>query len=225
MDTVLRLIEELRKEAESENDAMGASEYIRRCYSSSYEPTPEFTRLKERQYLGEYARQYNERFAPALIWARENDRGTGHADFSVYARNQSYLCDIEMTALFTKPVSSKPRGYEDYSPYLPALIPAKRVIPDVSLWDIDNPRSGYRPYSRLERIIEMHLRSAYRPYWLVIYDNEHGVQHPNLNQLEKLIRLSLEKKASRGRLPANLRQVWAFVWPSFGASTLVRAWP
>jgi len=222
---VVRLIEELRKEAETENDAIGATEYLRRCYSSAYERTPEFTRLKERQYLGEFTRQYNERFAPALIWARENERGTGHADFSAYDRNQKYLCDIEMTALFTTPLMSKPQGYEDYSPYPPTPMPAKWVVPGLSLWDIDNPRPGYRPYSRLERIIEMHLRSKYPPYWLVIYDNEHGVRHPNLNQLEKLIRLALEKKASRGRLPANLRQVWAFNWPSFGASTLVRAWP
>jgi hypothetical protein len=198
--------------AQAENAAMGAIEYLRRSYSSYSEATPELTRLKEDQYLGYFAAQYNERNAPALVWARRNAAGSGYADFSVYDEGKSHLCDIEVTALFTRPSVKKPKSYLDYSPYPPMPMPILDELPDegVTSWDIDNPRKGFRLYATLERVVEKHLRDKYPPYWLVIYDNEHGVCHPNLGELSRLIRAILQKRAKRGRLPVNLKQVWVF---------------
>jgi hypothetical protein len=185
---MLRRIEDLLRDAESENDAMGADEYLRRSYSSG-QSTPEFTRLKEAKYLGYFAEQYNELKVPALVWARRNEAGSGHADFSVYDDNKSCLCDIEITALFTKPVRRKPQDPdpEDFEPYPPTAIPEELTMLGMNLRDIDHPRKGFRPYANLRRVVETHLRDKYPPYWLVIYDNERGVQHSNLKRLEELI--------------------------------------
>jgi nitrite reductase/ring-hydroxylating ferredoxin subunit len=98
-------------------------------------------------------------------------------------------------------------------------------IPGVSLRDIDHPRAGFRPYAALNRVIETHLRDQYPPYWLVVYDKKHGVTHPNLIELRHCIREILEKKATRGKLPANLTQVWAFDWPSYAKNTISQVWP
>jgi hypothetical protein len=223
-DEALRRIEDVLSDAEVQNDAMGADEYLRQSYSSG-KPTPDFTRLKEAKYLGYFAEQYNERNTPGLVWARRNEAGSDHADFSVYDDKKSYLCDLEITALFSTPTTKDPKGYEDFSPY-PRMPIAMELsaVPGVTLWDIDRPKPGFRPYARLERTIEMHLREAYPPYWLVIYDNEHGVCHPNLKQLEQLIRRTLEKNVGRGRLPANLKQVWAFDLRNWNGPTICRAW-
>ena len=211
----LRKIDDIARDAEARNDAMGADEYLRQSYSSC-KPTSEFTRLKEEQYLGFFVQQYNEGHGPALVWACHHDRGSGHADFSVYGGSKSYLWDIEVTALFSQPTTKNPKGYEDFSPYPVWRNPSD---PSVMFQDIDAPRKS-KPYATLNRVVETHLRDKYPPYWLVLYDNEHGVQHPNLNQLEGLIRQILRKKASRSRLPTNLKQVWAFDLPG-----LVQAWP
>jgi hypothetical protein len=54
------------------------------------------------------------------------------------------------------------------------------------------------------------VRSGYVPYWLVLWDNEHGVEHPNLDQLEALVRRELERIVRRKGLPASLTAVWLF---------------
>jgi hypothetical protein len=113
---MLRRIEDILKEAEAENNVLGADEYLRQSYSSC-KPTPEFTRLKEAQYLGYFSEQYNKVNSPTLAWARRNDAGTGHADFSVYDQSKVYLSDIEITALFSTPGVKDPRGYKDFSPF------------------------------------------------------------------------------------------------------------
>lgn len=181
--------------------------------------------MQERKYLGCFAEQYNEIHKPALAWVCQHERGSGHADFSAYDENQSYLCDIEITALFTNPAKKDPQDYEDYSPYPATPIPSELQVPGVSIRDINHPRRGFRPYARLRRVIETHLRDDYPPYWLVIYDNEHGVEHPNLEELGQLTRQVLEKKKNRGKLVSNLKQVWVFDWPSYGKTTLMRVWP
>lgn len=56
----------------------------------------------------------------------------------------------------------------------------------------------------------MHLRDDYPPYWLVIWDNEHGVFHPNLDELALRIGKMLEIKRQRENLPACVQQVWVF---------------
>jgi hypothetical protein len=218
---MLTTIDELWEAAEKE---MGADEYVRQSYAP--EPSSDFKRLQERKYLGCFAKQYNEGGrAPALVWACQHERGSRHADFSVYDESKRYLCDIEITALFTKPANKNPQDYEDYSPYPVMPIPCHLSAPGVSLRDIDHPRAGFQPYATLKRVIETHLRDQYPPYWLVVYDNEHGVTHPNLTELLQRIREVLEKRAGRNRLPANLKQVWAFDWPNYGKTTLMRVWP
>lgn len=221
---MLTTIHHLWEAAEKENAAMGADEYVRQSYAPN--PTSDFKRLQERKYLGCFAKQYNQAgYSPQLIWAFQNERGSGHADFSVYDENKAYLCDIEVTALFTEPAKKDPQDYEDYAPHPPSPIPCHLSVPGTSLRDIDHPRAGFRPYGGLKRVILAHLRDHYPPYWLVVYDNEHGVTHPNLTQLHHRIREILEKKATRGKFPASLTQVWAFDWPNYGKTTITRVWP
>ncbi len=222
---MLMTIEELWEVAEAENDAMGADEYVRRSYSSS-KPTPDFTRLKEAKYLGCFAKQYNEVNSPTLVWARRNEAGSGHADFSVYDDNKSYACDLEITALFSTPTTKDPKGYEDFSPYPHMPIATElSAVPGVTFWDIDHPKPGFRPYARLERTIATHLRDTYPPYWLVIYDNEHGVRHPNLIGLRNRVRDIVGQLNQRKKVPANLKEIWLFDMPNAGGPTLVKAWP
>jgi hypothetical protein len=193
---MLLRIEELWEAAEAKNDAMGADEYVKLSYSSG-KPSPDFTELKEAQYLGHFARQYNEAHSPSLVWACRNEAGSNHSDFSVYDHTKFYLGDIEITALFSTPGVKDPRRYQDFSPF-----PVCEIAPRMILQDIDNPRHGYEPYAKLKRIIEKHLRSKYPPYWLVFYDNEHGVQHPNLIDLGNRVRPILNNLGQRGKIPA-----------------------
>ncbi len=194
-------------------DAMGAETFVDRLYSGV--STPDFTRLKEEWELGFFVQHYNRLHSPALVWACRNQPGTNHADFSVYAADTSYLWDIEVTALFSKPTTKNPKGYEDFSPYPISRDPSD---PRVLHVEIDQPRKS-QPYTMLERVVEKHLRDEYPPYWLVIYDNEHGIQHPNLKHLSSLIQGILRKRAPRGPLPSNLLQVWAF-----DLSGVLRVW-
>lgn len=192
------------RDAEVQMDAMGAETFVDRLYSGV--STPDFTHLKEEWELGFFVQQYNRLHSPALIWASRNQAGTNHADFSVYTADRSYLWDIEVTALFPKPTTKNPKGYQDFSPYPISRDPSD---PDVLHVEIDQPRQS-QPYTMLERVVEKHLRDEYPPYWLVIYDNEYGIQHPNFNHLSSLIQGILRKRVQRGRLPSNLLQVWAF---------------
>jgi len=89
------------------------------------------------------------------------------------------------------------------------------------LQDIDNPRHGYKPYAGLKRIIKKHLRSRYPPYWLVIYDNEHGVQHPNLIDLGNRVRAILNNLSQGGKIPASFKEVWLFDMPNAVGPTLL----
>jgi len=221
---MLITIDHLWEAAERENAAMGADEYLQQSYAPK--PSNDFKRLQERKYLGCFAKQYNQvGHTPAIVWACQHERGSGHADFSVYDENKRYLWDIEITALFTKPAKKNPQDYEDYTPYPMTPIPCHLPAQGVSLRDIDHPRAGFQSYATLKRVIEMHLRDQYPRYWLVVYDNEHGVTHPNLTELHHRIREILQKKAIRGKLPANLVQVWAFDWPNYGKTTITRVWP
>jgi hypothetical protein len=95
----------------------------------------------------------------------------------------------------------------------------------VMVQDIDHPRPGYKPYDGLKRGIEKHLRDRYPPYWLVIYDNEHGVTHPNLIDLRNRVTAILGKISQRNKVPANLREVWLFDMPNAAGPTLLKAWP
>jgi hypothetical protein len=216
---VLVRIEERCAEAEAKNEAMGAGEYLRCSYSSG-KPSPDFTELKEAQYFCIFARQYNEVLSPKLVWVRRNQPGSGRADFTVYDENKCYLRDIEVTALFSTPAVKDPSGYQDFSPY-----PIQEIAPDAMLLDIDNPRPGYKPYARLPHIIKKHLRSDYPPYWLVIYDNEHGVEHPNLADLGNRVRSILDRPGKRGKIPRGLKEVWVFDMPNAAGATLLKAWP
>jgi hypothetical protein len=54
-------------------------------------------------------------------------------------------------------------------------------------------------------------------------DNEFWVQ--SHNHLESLIRQILEKRRVLGKLPNNLKQVWAFCFPVNGKGVLIRALP
>ena len=195
-------------------DAMGAQNFVDHLYSRA--STPQFTRLKEEWEFGSFVQEYNKVHTPALVWACRNHSGTNHADFSIYAVDKSYLWDIAVTAVYSKPTTKNPQGYHDFSPY-----PISRDTSDASVLhvDIDRPRKS-QPYAMLKRIVEKHLRDKYPPYWLVIYDNEHGVQHPNLKHLANLIQGILRARAQAGRLPANLKQVWIFDF-----SGGIRAWP
>ncbi len=195
-------------------DKMGAERVVDQLYSG--EPTTGFTRLKEDWELGFFVQEYNKVHIPALVWACRNQHGTSHADLSIYAADKSYLWDIEVAALFSKPTTKNPQGYEDFSPY-----PVWRDTLDSRVLHVEiDQRRKSLPYARLKRVIETHLRDKYPPYWLVIYDNEHGVQHPNLDHLTSLVRGMLQAKEKRGRLPSSLQQVWVFDF-----SGVVKAWP
>lgn len=212
----LRKIDDILRDAETQMDRLGADAFVNRLYSPASMSDPDFTRLKEEWELGFFAQEYNKRHTPTLVWACRNEPRTNHADFSVYTADKSYLCDIEVTALFSKPTTKNPQSYEDFSPY-----PVWRdgSCPDVLHVEIDQPPKS-RPYANLERVIERHLRDKYPQYWLVIYDNEHGVERPNLTHLQNLIYAILQKRAQSGRLPGNLQQVWVFDFPG-----VIRAWP
>lgn len=211
----LRKIDDILRDAEAQMDVMGAQTVVDRLYSGV--STPDFTRLKEEWEFGFFVQEYNKLHAPALVWACRNQPGTNHADFSVYAADKSYLWDIEVTGLFSKPATKTPKGYEDFSPYPVWRDPSNPKMLHV---DIDQPRKNPEPYAMLKRVVEIYIRDKYPPYWLVIYDNEHGVQHPNLKHLANLIQGILHARVQRGRLPSNLRQVWAF-----DSAGVVRAWP
>jgi len=156
--------------------------------------------------LGSFATRFNKYYATQLIWAFHHPPNTKRADFSVYGRDRSLVCDIEVTSVWSKPTVKNPKGYEDFSPY-----PIYRDPSDPTIAHIDiNQRPKNQPYSTLKRVIEMHLRDDYPPYWLVIWDNEHGVSKPNLDELALLVGKILETKRQRGNLPPNLQQVWVF---------------
>lgn len=210
----MQKIEDMLRDAETQREAMGADNFHERLYSRA--STPDFLCLKEEFYLGYFAQEYNKSYLPELVWACHHPPRSSRADFSVYASNQTHLCDIEVTAIFSKPKTKNPKGYEDYSPFPVRPDP---LVPGAILQDIDSPPK-VQPYAWLKRVIETHFRNKYPPYWLVVYDNEHGVQHPNLNGLASLIRQILEAKATRGQLPLNLQQVWVFDLPG-----VVRVFP
>jgi hypothetical protein len=213
-------IADMLKDAEAK-DQQEAENFVQQLYSPQ-RSTPDFTDKKEGWILGTFAELYN-RYAcpdfgrPELVWARRNMPGTNHADFSVYGADKSYLWDIEVFALFPKPPAKNPKRYQDLWPYPLHPDPSNPAVHDV---DIDQLRKS-KPYANLERLVEKHLRDKYPPYWLVIYDNEFWVQ--DRGQLEDPIRQILQKNV--GRLPANLKQVWAFSLPSNGKGVLIQAWP
>jgi hypothetical protein len=189
---------------EAEMNAMGAKAFVGRLYSGR--PTPEFTRLKEEWVLGSFVHRFNRQFARHLVWADYNLPGTKRADFSVYGNARDFVTDIEILSLFSEPVVKPPKGYEDFSPYLCWRDPE---YPDGLHLDIDQPRRS-RPYARLKRLVEAHLRDDYAPYWLVIWDNEHGVFHPNLDDLSARVLSIIEARNSRRGLPTSLKEIWVF---------------
>ena len=107
-------------------------------------------------------------------------------------------------SLFSEPVAEDPRSYEDFSPYQCWRDPE---YPEVLHLDIDQPPRS-KPYTRLKRLVEVHLRDHYPPYWLVIWDNEHGVTHPNLDDLSGRVLNILQARDKRRGLPPTLKQVW-----------------
>lgn len=183
-------------------NAMGAVAFVSRLYSGP--STPEFTRLKEDWVLGSFAMRFNKQSGPLLVWADRNPPGTKRADFSVYTNDRRFLVDIEIVSLFSEPIVDDPKGYEDFSPF-----PCWRDSedPNVTHLDIDQPRRS-QPYARLKRLVETHLRDHYPPYWLVLWDNEHGVVHPNLADLSGRVLNILGARGKRRGLPENLKQVW-----------------
>ncbi|MGH7840026.1 MAG: hypothetical protein ACREQT_00705 [Candidatus Binataceae bacterium] len=198
----MRKIADIFDNAEAEMDAMGAAAFVSRLYSAPR--TPEFTRLKEDWVLGSFATRFNKQYAPPLVWADRNPPRTKKADFSVYTNGRHFLIDIEILSLFSEPVVDNPKGYEDFSPF-PCWRDPKD--PAVMHLDIDQPRRS-QPYARLERLVETHLRDHYAPYWLVIWDNEHGVFHPNLDDLSGRVLNILRARGKRRRLPTSLKEVW-----------------
>ena len=193
-------IEAMLRQAQAEMDAMGAETYLNRAYSEN--PTPEFTRLNEEWALGIFAERYNKRHSPKLFFVCHNPPHSNKADFSVYGEDRPFLCDIEITILWPTPTVKSPKGYEDFNPYSPDPVFGSPFL------DVSRPPK-VPAYARLEQILKKHLRDKYRPYWLVIRDNNH-VKRPNLAQLADLTRTILEAEAKRGKLPANLQQVWVF---------------
>ncbi len=183
-------------------DALGAAAFVSRLYSGPR--TSEFTRLKEDWVLGSFATRFNKLHAPPLVWADRNPPLTKKADFSVYTNGHRFLVDIEILSLFSEPIVDNPKDYEDFSPF-PCWRDPKD--PDVIHLDIDQPRRS-EPYARLKRLVETHLRDHYPPYWLVIWDNEHGVFHPNLDDLSERVLNILRARGRRRGLPLSLEQVW-----------------
>lgn len=111
----LRKIEDMLHNAEAQMDEIGASTLIDRFYSGK--PTLELTRLKEQWILGLFATRFNKYHTTQLTWALHHPPNTKKADFSVYGRDRSVICDIEVTSIWSKPTVKNPKGYEDFSPY------------------------------------------------------------------------------------------------------------
>jgi hypothetical protein len=105
---MLRRIEDILKEAKAENDALGADAYLRQSYSSC-KPTPEFTRLKEAQYLGYFSEQYNKVNSPTLAWTRRNDAGIRARALFRLRSGQSVLVRHRHSALLDAR-SKRPEG-------------------------------------------------------------------------------------------------------------------
>ncbi|MFI5399057.1 MAG: hypothetical protein ACHQ9S_26295 [Candidatus Binatia bacterium] len=191
-DAGLETIEDIRIRVEAERNAIGSGKLVDGFYSprARTDHQARLDRWKEEWTLCSFAERYNAYNTPRLVWARRNPRGTNRADFSVYGDDRSFLCDVEVTSLWSAPIVKDPARYEDFStdPY--------------------DPMSS--PYKMLERVIEKHLRDHYPPYWLVIWDNEHAVTHPNLDDLAVLVERILAAKTASGRLPTSLQHVWVF---------------
>jgi hypothetical protein len=200
----MRNIKEMLDEAEAQMQEAAASTMIARFYSDSR--NSELTSLKEEWTLGSFAIRFNEYYTPELVWARHNAKKTKRADFSVYGADLSFLCDIEVTGLWSTPKIKNPQKYEDFSPY-PIWLDEHN--PDLMHVDIDKPPT-LQPYGRLERIIATHLRHDYPAYWLVIWDNDHAVRHPNFDELAERVREILEGKCKVRARSTNLQQVWLF---------------
>jgi hypothetical protein len=193
-------IEDLFSAAERRMEEIGAAAFVERLYSGRDDP--ELTRIKEDWILGAFTIRYNATRSPSLVYARRNAAGTDHADFSVYGTDCSMICDIEVTGLWLKPTVDEPQGYEDYSPY-PAVRDENN--PDVIHLDIDQPPI-YPPYSQLKWVLKGHLRSHYSPYWLVMWDNDHTVTHPNLVDLASRVQRIM--RARQAGWPSNLLGIW-----------------
>jgi len=200
----LRRIQDMLHDAEAQMKKAGAPAMVEQFYSRPR--TAELTSLKEEWTMGSFAARFNRYHTPELIWARHNPANIKRADFSVYGSDCSLLCDVEITSLWSTPTAPNPKAYEDFSPY---PVWPDRDNPEVLHVDIDQPPK-VQPYARLERVIEAHLRDEYPAYWLVIWDNDHAVCHPNLDELAQLVRRILETKWKSGALPAGLQQVWLF---------------
>lgn len=149
---MLYMIKKMFDDAQAVVDKMGSERFLRQLYSES-KPTPQFTRLKEKLLLGFFAEQYNRQHSPQLLWAYHHAPRTNRADFSIYGENQAYLCDIEMTAVFSKPPTKNPKEYKDYSPF---PVWADPVAPGVLHQDIDSSPK-VQPYSWLRRVLKSHL--------------------------------------------------------------------
>jgi hypothetical protein len=199
-----RRIKDIYGNAERQIDTMGGSEtFIKRLYSGS--PTVQLTRLKEDWIIGRFSYFYHKRHRPMLVWAAKHLPRTQRADFSAYNERKGYLCDVEVTAIFPRPTTKSPHGIEDFVPY---PISPDSHNPLVTHVYIHRPPTQ-PPYAYARRVIEKHLRDAYPPYWLVIYDNEfrafRGITKDDaLRSIEEIF----AAMKTRGKLPPNLKQVW-----------------
>jgi len=202
---MLRKIKDIYANAERQIDAMGGSQnFINRLYSGS-PSTARLTQLKEGWIIGRFAALYNETESPTLVWAARHLPATKRADFSVYDERKVYLCDVEVTAIFPKPSTKSPHGIGDFVPYPPSPDTENPLVTHV--WVDRSP--SQQPYAYARRVIEKHLRDAYPPYWLVIYDNEflafRGITRADaVRRLEEIF----TAKKTRRKLPPSLKQVW-----------------
>src|SRR5207244_10020752 len=80
----------------------------------------------------------------------------------------AYVCDLGFTAISRKPSTKRRHGIGDFVPYPPSPDTENPLVTHV--WVDRSP--SQQPYAYARRVTEKHLRNAYPPYWLVIYDNE-----------------------------------------------------
>lgn len=151
---------------------------------------PKVMRLREDLELGQFAQAYNRTHKQRFIYAEHHTRNSRRGDFAVFGSSGRWVCDIELTKCFEH---GRAPELEDHRPGRERLV------------DLEKNR-GIDPYADLPSIVEKHLRSYQRRYWLVVYDNVMRIFYPDLSTTSEQI---ISEVLNNARvIPKTLSEVW-----------------
>jgi hypothetical protein len=158
-------------EAEQQNAAyrsggrVGSHAYVYDLHEAqqSEELKEKLKPIKEAQHLGMFRDAYNRKELPAIVGARKNPRGVGHADYTVFSESGDWEHDLELTSIFER--------WDDFPKWTDTEDPSVQHV------ELSEPR---RPLEDLQsevrkdvvRVLKSHARRTHYPkYWLSIYAN------------------------------------------------------